>query len=173
MSADSNDSDGAVHYTTMPVRWSDFDRHGHIMNANYLEFAQEARLEYGEHFFFSKGLEFNVFVRRIEADYFRPIQPDTTHVHIETQAVEVGTTSFVTRQEIKDRQKRLACVVETVQVAIDMSTLMPRELTQAEIGIITQAPEKKPPADIQDAEVEEDGPVDLDDLEDSGYGDIF
>lgn len=156
MSKENNDSDSAIHYTTMPVRWSDFDRHGHIMNANYLEFAQEARLEYAEHFFFSRGLDFSVFVRRVEADYFRPIQPDTTHVHIETQAVEVGRTSFITRQEIKDRQKRLACVVETVQVAIDMSTLMPRELTQAEIGIITQAPQKKSPEDIQDAELDED-----------------
>lgn len=153
MSADTNGSARAVHYTTLPVRWSDFDRHGHIMNANYLEYAQEARLEYAEEFFFSRGLDFAVFVRRVEADYFRPIQPDTTHVHIETQAVEVGRTSFITRQEIMDRQKRLACVVETVQVAIDMSTQTPRELTTSEIGIITRGPEDG----IEDAEFVEDG----------------
>ena len=34
----------SIHTYYIPVRWSDFDRYGHIMNANYVEIAQEARL---------------------------------------------------------------------------------------------------------------------------------
>ncbi|WP_371325955.1 thioesterase family protein [Corynebacterium sp. HMSC077D10] len=30
------------------MRWSDFDRYGHMMNANYVEIAQEARLIYAQ-----------------------------------------------------------------------------------------------------------------------------
>lgn len=143
-----------VHTTKIPVRWSDFDRYGHIMNANYIELAQEARLEFAEEYFYSQGHDFAVFVRRLEADYFKPILSDTTEVTVETQVVEIGNTSFITRQEIKDRQQRLACVVECVQVAIDMSTETPRSLTENEKGILTQAP--KPEA-IEDAElIEED-----------------
>lgn len=149
MSADQNGTTNSVHTTVVPVRWSDFDRYGHIMNANFLELAQEARLEFAEDYFYSKGHDFAVFVRRVEVDYFRPVQPDTTKVTIETQVVELGNTSFVTRQEIKDRQNRLAAAVETVQVAVDLTTERPRSLTEKEIGILTQAPQ---PSEIEDAE---------------------
>ena len=51
---------------------------------------------------------------------------------VESQVVEVGNSSFVTRQEIKDKHGRIACVVETVSVAVDMDTQMPRPLTEEE-----------------------------------------
>lgn len=129
-----------VHVARIPVRWSDFDRYGHIMNANYIELAQESRLQFAEDYFYSQGHEFAVFVRRVEADYFKPILSDTTEVTIETTVVEIGNTSFVTRQEIKDRQNRLACVIECVQVTVDMETETPRALTDKEIGILTAPP---------------------------------
>ena len=129
----------AVHVTTVPVRWSDFDRYGHIMNANYVEVAQEARLQFAEDEFTARGHDFAVFVRHLDVDYLRPVLPDTTELLIETQVVEIGNTSFTTRQEIKDRQGRVACVVECVQVAIDMTTERPRSITQKEVKILTRA----------------------------------
>lgn len=136
MNADQNT---AVHVTTVPVRWSDFDRYGHIMNANYVEVAQEARLQFAEDEFTARGHDFAVFVRHLDVDYLRPVLPDTTELLIETQVVEIGNTSFTTRQEIKDRQGRVACVVECVQVAIDMDTERPRSITQKEVKILTRA----------------------------------
>ena len=65
--------------------------------------------------------------------------PDTTELLIETQVVEIGNTSFTTRQEIKDRQGRIACIVECVQVAIDMNTERPRSITELEVKILTRA----------------------------------
>lgn len=136
MSAEKSTKPG-IHTHFITVRWSDFDRHNHIMNANYVELAQEARLQFAEDYFYARDMEFSVFVRRIEADYLRPILPDTTVVRIETQVVEIGNTSFVTRQEIFDRQNKLACAIECVQVAIDMEVQRPRSLTQNEIRILT------------------------------------
>lgn len=138
MSADQNGRGPALHIHTVPVRWADFDRYGHLMNANYVELAQEARLAFANDYFASRGHDFTVFVRRIEADYLRPVLPDTTEVAVETQVVEIGNTSFTTRQEIKDRQGRMACAIECVQVAIDMDTSRPRSITQNEKGILTQ-----------------------------------
>ncbi|GAB3947458.1 acyl-CoA thioesterase [Corynebacterium tapiri] len=126
-----------AHTTTIPVRWSDFDRFGHVMNANYVEFAQEARLVFAQEHFYSKGVEFNVFVRSINADFRLPVGPDTTEVTVHTDVSEVGTTSFVTRQEILDRQGRIACVVECAQVVMDLETMRPRPLTEQEVELIT------------------------------------
>lgn len=127
-----------VHVHTLPIRWNDFDRYGHVTNSAYIIFAQEARLEFAKKFFEAQGHEFVVFVRRIDADYMRPILPNTTEVTIETQVVHFGTTSFTTRQEIKDAQGKVCCVVECVQVAIDTTTTSPREITAKEIGILSR-----------------------------------
>ena len=43
-----------IHVHTIPVRWSDFDRYGHVTNSAYIELAQEARLAFAQEFFFSR-----------------------------------------------------------------------------------------------------------------------
>ncbi|QGU08105.1 acyl-CoA thioesterase YbgC [Corynebacterium occultum] len=131
-------ADSTLHTMQIPVRWSDFDRYGHIMNASYIEIAQEARLAFAEEEFTARGMDFAVFVRHLDVDYLRPVLPDTTELTVETQVVELGNTSFTTRQELKDRQNRVACVVECVQVAVDTDTSRPRELNQAERKVLTQ-----------------------------------
>ncbi|ERS42079.1 MULTISPECIES: acyl-CoA thioesterase [Corynebacterium] len=124
----------AIHQYRVPLRWSDFDRYGHVMNANYVEIAQEARLAYKEAYFDPAGMEdFAAFVRKLDLDFRKPIEPEGNSVLlVESQVVEVGNSSFVTRQEIKDKHGRIACVVETVSVAVDMDTQMPRPLTEEE-----------------------------------------
>ena len=127
----------SIHSHRIPVRWSDFDRYGHIMNANYVEIAQEARLAFAEDKFFSQDIEFAAFVRHLDLDFRKPIEPEgNTELLIESQVVEVGNTSFVTRQEIKDKHGRTACVVECVQVAVDLDTQTPRSLTDVERDIL-------------------------------------
>ncbi|ERJ45295.1 thioesterase [Corynebacterium pseudodiphtheriticum 090104] len=124
----------AIHQYRVPLRWSDFDRYGHVMNANYVEIAQEARLAYKQAYFDPAGMEdFAAFVRKLDLDFRKPIEPEGNSVLlVESQVVEVGNSSFVTRQEIKDKHGRIACVVETVSVAVDMDTQMPRPLTEEE-----------------------------------------
>ena len=80
------------------------------------------------------------FVRHIDADYVRPIKWDGRHgtVTVETTVVRLGTTSFTTRQKIKDAQGQVACVIDCVQVAIDPGTQMPREVTEEERNIILE-----------------------------------
>lgn len=132
------DPSGNVHVHEIPVRWGDFDRYGHVTNSAYIELAQEARLKFAQDNFYSQGHEFVVFVRRLEADYIRPLLPNTQVVTVDTQVSNVGTTSFTTRQEIKDAQGRVCCVIECVQVTVDTQTTSPREITSKEIGILSQ-----------------------------------
>ena len=57
---------------------------------------------------------------------------------METTVVRLGTTSFTTRQTIKDAQGQVACVIDCVQVTIDPDTQMPREVSEQERNIILE-----------------------------------
>lgn len=136
----SEETKDNVHELTVGVRWSDFDMYGHMMNANFIELAQEARLAFAMHHFYSRGVNMVAFVRHIDADYVRPIKWDGRHgtVTVETTVVRLGTTSFTTRQKIKDAQGQVACVIDCVQVTIDPDTQMPREVSEQERTIILE-----------------------------------
>lgn len=128
----------ALHTTFIPVRWSDFDRYGHLHNAYYVEIAQEARLQFAQREFGTHGHEIPaVFVRHLDIDYLRPLLPDTEQIQVSTQVVEIGTTSFTTRQELRDREGRVCAVVECVQVAVDVATSRPREIEPHELKVLT------------------------------------
>lgn len=121
---------------TIPLRWNDFDRYGHLNNCKFLDIAQEARILFTKEQFESQGHEFGVFVRHAEVDFLRPVMPDTKDVEVTSTVTEVGNTSFKVAQEIKDRQGRVCGVVTTVLVAVDLSTAAPREITKQERGIL-------------------------------------
>ncbi|QPK82888.1 acyl-CoA thioesterase [Corynebacterium qintianiae] len=125
-----------THEITLPVRWDDFDRYGHVNNVVYVEYAQEARIAFSNEFFGAAG-SLPVFVRHIEADYNRPIMPDTTDVRVRTEVIKVGNTSFTTRQDIIDRHGSVCCTVTSVLVVVDTKTSTPRAITQQELGILT------------------------------------
>lgn len=125
-----------THEVSVPARWDDFDRYGHVNNAVYIGYAQEARLAFANEFFGPQG-SLPVFVRHLEADYMRPIMPDTTSVRVRTEVIKVGTTSFTTRQDIYDRHGNICCTVTSVLVVVDATTSTPREITQQEMGILT------------------------------------
>ena len=136
----SEETTDNVHALTVNVRWSDFDMYGHMMNDNFIELAQEARLAFAMHNFYSRGLNMVAFVRHIEADYLRPIKWDGRHgtVTVETTVVRLGKTSFTTRQQVKDVHGEVACVIDCVQVTIDPDTQMPRPVSEDERQIILE-----------------------------------
>ena len=118
------------------LRWNDFDRYDHLNNCKFLDISQEARIAFLRENFADRDQEFGVFVRHVDIDYLRPVMADTTAVEVETTVTEIGNTSFKTRQDLKDRQGRVCGVVNTVLVAVDLTTAAPREITQGERGIL-------------------------------------
>ena len=127
-----------IHVHQVHLRWGDFDRNGHVTNSAYIEIAQEARIAFAREFLYADGMEFTAFVRRIEADYIRPVLPNTSAVTVETYVSRIGNTSFTTHQDVKDEQGRVCCSIECIQVTVDMATASPRAITQKEIGILTR-----------------------------------
>ena len=105
------------------VRWGDLDAFGHVNNATYLIYAQEARYEW------SKMIE--MVVARAEVDFIAPIYMGDFFLDIDIWVHKIGTSSFGVTYEMKNGDE-LVAVVKTVQVTVSMDTKKSRPLNDAE-----------------------------------------
>ena len=105
------------------VRWGDLDAFGHVNNATYLVFAQEAR------FAWSKMIE--MVVARAEVDFIAPIYTGDIYIDVEIWVNKIGTSSFGVTYEMKNGDE-LVAVVKSVQVTVSMETKKSRPLNVAE-----------------------------------------
>ncbi|MBU6255497.1 MAG: acyl-CoA thioesterase [Actinomycetales bacterium] len=105
------------------VRWGDLDAFGHVNNATYLIYAQEAR------FAWSKMLE--MVVARAEVDFIAPIYTGDIYIDVEVWVNKIGNSSFGVTYEMKNGDEVLARV-KTVQVTVSMDTKKSRPINDAE-----------------------------------------
>ena len=105
------------------VRWGDLDAFGHVNNATYLVYAQEARYAW------SKMIE--MVVARAEVDFLAPIYEGDIYLDIEIWVNKIGTSSFGVTYEMKNGSE-LVAVVKSVQVTVSMETKKSRPLNDAE-----------------------------------------
>ena len=111
------------------VRWGDLDAFGHVNNATYLIYAQEAR------FAWSKMLE--MVVARAEVDFIAPIYTGDIYIDVEIWVNKIGTSSFGVTYEMKNGDE-LVAVVKTVQVTVSMDTKKSRPLNDAERELLNK-----------------------------------
>ena len=105
------------------VRWGDLDAFGHVNNASYLIYAQEAR------FAWSKMIE--MVVARAEVDFIAPIYTGDIYIDVEIWVNKIGNSSFGVTYEMKNGDELLARV-KTVQVTVSMDTKKSRPINDAE-----------------------------------------
>ena len=105
------------------VRWGDLDAFGHVNNATYLIYAQEAR------FAWSKMIE--MVVARAEVDFIAPIYTGDIYIDVEIWVNKIGNSSFGVTYEMKNGDELLARV-KTVQVTVSMDTKKSRPINDAE-----------------------------------------
>ena len=116
------------------VRWDDLDAMGHVNNAKYLTFAQEARFLWATEEFSGAMQETSLIgmvVARAEIDFIAPINEGGKFVDVEITVGKIGTSSFDMLFTISDAGKVLA-KVKTVQVAVSFETMKSRPLTDKE-----------------------------------------
>ena len=111
------------------VRWGDLDAFGHVNNATYLVYAQEARYAW------SKMLE--MVVARAEVDFVAPIYTGDLYLDIEIWVNKIGNSSFGLTYEMKNGDE-LVARVKTVQVTVSMDTKKSRPINDAEREFLTQ-----------------------------------
>jgi acyl-CoA thioester hydrolase len=112
------------------VRWDDIDAFGHVNNAKYLTYIQEAR------FLWSPLLE--MVVAKAEVDYLVPIYVGGRFYDITLWVEQIGNSSFVLAYEVIGDNGVVHAKVKTVQVAVSMETKKSRPLTDSEREFLKQ-----------------------------------
>ena len=111
------------------VRWGDLDAFGHVNNATYLVYAQEAR------FAWSKMIE--MVVARAEVDFIAPIYVGDIYIDVEIWVNKIGNSSFGLTYEMKNGDE-LVARIKTVQVTVSLETKKSRPINDAEREFLTQ-----------------------------------
>jgi acyl-CoA thioester hydrolase len=106
------------------VRWDDIDAFGHVNNAKYLTYIQEAR------FLWSPIIE--MVVARAEVDFIDPIYEGGRFYDVNLWVEAIGNSSFTMGYEVVGDNGLVHAKVRTVQVAVSMETMKSRPLTDAE-----------------------------------------
>jgi len=106
------------------VRWDDIDAFGHVNNAKYLTYIQEAR------FLWSPIIE--MVVARAEVDFIEPIYEGGRFYDVNLWVEAIGNSSFTMGYEVVGDNGIVHAKVKTVQVVVSMETKKSRPLTDAE-----------------------------------------
>ena len=128
------------HTAKVHVRWDDLDAFGHVNNARYLTFAQEARFIWSTEEFSTAMLESSLIemvVARAEIDFVAPIYDGGRFVDVEISVEKIGNTSFVLLYTISDGGQVFA-KMKTVQVMIDLAKMKSRPISEAERAFLNK-----------------------------------
>src|SRR4051812_50147209 len=82
---------------TIPIRWRDVDNYGHVNNAVYLNYLEEARDRWALE---TLGPQVDFVIVRIAIDYRRELSQDDEAVTVSCRGVGFGTSSIRTAERI-------------------------------------------------------------------------
>ena len=117
--------------TTVAVRWSDEDGFGHVNNAAFLTYAEEARDRLLTSLLGEESV-WDVVIVRIEVDYRAEVTHRDASVDVEAEVVEVGRSSVRTVERVVRPDGTLAAELRTVSVARDRGAGTSRPWTDVE-----------------------------------------
>jgi len=104
----------------VPVRFQDLDAVGHVNNAVYATYLEEARIAYMRELLGVDAEESGAVVAHLEIDYLRPVR-DEAQVTVALEIGELGTASVPMAYEIRAGGE-VAATAETVMVTVDYET---------------------------------------------------
>jgi len=123
------------------VRWGDIDAFGHVNNAKYLTYIQEARFQWSFYQYAAKNEKpslVEMVVAKAEVDYLVPIYEGGKFYDVNLWVESIGNSSFVMGYEVVGDNGVVHAKVKSVQVAVSMETKKSRPLTDPEREFLTQ-----------------------------------
>lgn len=123
------------------VRWDDIDAFGHVNNAKYLTYIQEARFQWSWYQYASKNEKpalVEMVVAKAEVDYLVPIYEGGRFYDVTLWVEQIGNSSFTLGYEVLGDNGVVHAKVKTVQVAVSMETKKSRPLTEPERDFLKQ-----------------------------------
>ncbi|MER7653762.1 thioesterase family protein [Streptomyces rimosus] len=128
------------HLYSCPLRWSDMDAFGHVNNAVFVRYLEEARIDFmwrlapGEG---SASFSGGSVVARHEIDYVRPLVHRHAPVTVESWVTKIGAASMTIAYEIKD-EETVYVRASTVVVPYDFAQQRPRRITAEEKSFLRE-----------------------------------
>ena len=128
------------HTSKQLIRWADLDEFGHVNNAAYAIYMQEAK---GDMVWYSreragkKPILYQMVIAKLEVDYIAPIHKSGSEVEVDVWVEKIGNSSFVFAYEIRF-EGIVRAKGKTVQVAVDEAEEKSRPLTTEEREFLTQ-----------------------------------
>jgi acyl-CoA thioester hydrolase len=116
----------------IPIRWRDLDAYGHVNNAVYLNYLEEARDAWVEEALGSFGNTWDFVLARVAIDFRRELTQDDGEVVVRCRLGSVGRSSVRTVEEIVKRDGTVSAVAESVIVPRDPETGRSRPLSDEE-----------------------------------------
>jgi acyl-CoA thioester hydrolase len=121
-----------VHEKRIEIRWRDLDALGHVNNAVYATYLEEARDEWMQRALEGAGDLWDYVLVRIAIDFRRELTQGDDAVLVRTRLTRIGTSSLTLREDILKLDGTLSAEAESVVVARDRATGASRPLTMAE-----------------------------------------
>ncbi|WP_371529125.1 acyl-CoA thioesterase [Streptomyces sp. NBC_01283] len=126
------------HIYSCPLRWSDMDAFGHVNNAVFLRYLEEARIDFmfrlapGDG---SPSFSGGSVVARHEIDYVRPLVHRHSPVTIESWVTKISAASLTISYEIKDPEQ-VYVRASTIIVPFNLEAQRPRRITADEKAML-------------------------------------
>jgi acyl-CoA thioester hydrolase len=117
------------------IRWRDVDSYGHVNNAVYLTYLEEARDTWVE----TTLPGTNFVIVRIAIDFRRELSLADEDVVVTCRGLGYGTSSIRTAEQVVAKAGWVAAEAESVIVAHDEVGRQARSLTEAERELLDRA----------------------------------
>jgi len=114
----------------IPIRWRDVDAYGHVNNAVFLNYLEEARDRLVESLFGATAWDF--VIARVAIDYRSELNQGDGEAIVRCRVTGFGTSSVRTSEEVRKSDETLAAESESVLVPRDPDTGRSRPLTEDE-----------------------------------------
>lgn len=116
--------------TTIPVRFRDIDAMGHVNNAVFATYLEQARADYFREVVGAGLTEVETVLASLTVDFQQPIAPDQT-VTVGLSVPDLGESSVPMEYEIRLEDGTVAATAETVQVVYDAEAERSRPIPTA------------------------------------------
>ncbi|MFG2137307.1 acyl-CoA thioesterase [Streptomyces sp. NPDC048650] len=123
-----------------PLRWSDMDAFGHVNNAVFVRYLEEARIDFMRRLAPGGGspsFTGGSVVARHELNYLRQLVHRHSPVDIELWVTKISAASMTIAYEVKD-DTTLYLRASTVVVPFDFERERPRRITAEEKAILKE-----------------------------------
>lgn len=121
-----------THEKRIEIRWRDVDAYGHVNNAVYLTYLEEARDAWSAEVLGKVADTWHFVLARVAIDYKRELTLDDGAVLVRCELESVGRSSVRTREEIRTLDGRVSAVAASVIVPRDPELARSRPLTEEE-----------------------------------------